>query len=226
MSQDLVFTVEFNVKPQAKSEFLTSLNQVVENMANEDTFVASYLHADPNDPNRFLIYERWSEPSFEAFYENQLKGKSYRDDYENKVSEWLVKERGISVLTPLGQWTSELAQDLKQKTGADIMTSHLVFYVEFDVKPECIDRFLKGANGVLEAMSHEDTFIDTYLHQDSNDPNKFTLYERWNEPSMDAFMKNQLQGKSYRDEYEAYLPELLASPRKFTALESIGEWDS
>jgi len=104
MSNHLAFTVEFNVKPEAKEEFLASLNDVIENMAKEDTFVSTYLHQDAKDPNTFLIYERWSEPTFESFVENQLKGKRYRDEYEAKISHWLVKERGITVLEPLGQW--------------------------------------------------------------------------------------------------------------------------
>lgn len=106
------------------------------------------------------------------------------------------------------------------------MSEHLVFYVEFNVKPECVDKFVKGATRVLEAMSGEETFVSTYFHRDANEPNKFTLYERWNEPSMAAFVKNQLEGKAYRDEYEAYLPELLASPREFKLLEPIGEWET
>lgn len=105
MSKDLVFTVEFNVKPETKDEFLASLNQVVENMAKEETFVLSYLHRDVNDPNKFVIYERWSEPSFDAFVEHQLKGKPYRDEYEANISKWLVKDRGISVLEPIGEWS-------------------------------------------------------------------------------------------------------------------------
>ena len=106
MSKDLVFTVEFNVKSEARDEFLTSLNEVVENMAKEETFVVSYLHQDVNDPNKFVIYERWSEPTFESFVEKQLKGKRYRDDYEACINDWLVKERGITVLEPMGEWES------------------------------------------------------------------------------------------------------------------------
>lgn len=105
MSKHLVFTVEFNVKPEAKQEFLASLNDVIENMAEEYTFVSTYLHQDANDPNTFLIYERWAEPSFESFVENQLKGKAYRDEYEAKISQWLVKDRAITVLEPLGEWS-------------------------------------------------------------------------------------------------------------------------
>jgi quinol monooxygenase YgiN len=105
MSKHLVFTVEFHVKPEAESEFLASLNQVIENMAREETFVCSYLHQDTNKANTYLIYERWSEPSFEAFVENQLKGKRYRDDYEAKIADWLVEDRKISVLSPTGEWS-------------------------------------------------------------------------------------------------------------------------
>ncbi|ENX3947888.1 putative quinol monooxygenase [Photobacterium damselae] len=104
------------------------------------------------------------------------------------------------------------------------MPNNLIFYVEFDVKPECVEKFLQGATQVLEAMSKESTFVSTQFHRHTENPNKFSLYEVWNEPSMDEFVKNQLQGKSYRDEYESYLPELLATPRKFSVLESIGSW--
>ena len=55
------------------------------------------------------------------------------------------------------------------------MSKHLVFYVEFNVKPDCVDRFLAGATGVIEAMSKEDSFVTAYLHRDANNPNKFTL---------------------------------------------------
>ncbi len=105
MANELVFTVEFNVKPEARQAFLASLGEVIEQMAREETFVCTDLHQDATDPNRFLIYERWSEPSFEAFVENQLRGKRYRDEYESKIAEWLVKERDISVLEPLGEWS-------------------------------------------------------------------------------------------------------------------------
>ncbi|BCN27225.1 hypothetical protein VYA_44170 (plasmid) [Vibrio alfacsensis] len=33
-----------------------------------------------------------------------------------------------------------------------------------------------------------------------------------------------MQGKHYRDEYDTDLPELLATPRKFSVLEPIGSW--
>ncbi|WP_052131311.1 putative quinol monooxygenase [Vibrio caribbeanicus] len=105
------------------------------------------------------------------------------------------------------------------------MQNNLIFYVEFDVKPECVERFIQGATQVLEAMSKESTFVSTQFHRHADNPTKFSLYEVWNEPSMEDFMKNQLNGKQYRDDYEAYLPDLLASPRTFSVLEPIGSWE-
>lgn len=104
MSNDLVFTVEFNIKPESKEEFLASLTQLAEEMSKEETFVSTYLHQDSQDPNKFLIYERWAEPTMEAFMENQLRGKSYRDDYEAQLPGWSSEERKISVLVPMGEW--------------------------------------------------------------------------------------------------------------------------
>lgn len=107
MSKDLVFTVEFNIQPESREAFLTSLTQLVEEMAKEETFVSTYLHQDTEDPNKFLIYERWSEPSMEAFMENQLRGKRYRDDYEARLPGWSAAPRKISVLEPIGEWENK-----------------------------------------------------------------------------------------------------------------------
>lgn len=107
MSNDLVFTVEFNIKPESKQEFLASLTQLAGEMAKEETFVSTYLHQDSQDPNKFLIYERWSEPDMKAFVNNQLSGKAYREDYEARLPGWSSEPRKISVLEPMGEWEAE-----------------------------------------------------------------------------------------------------------------------
>ena len=73
-------------------------------------------------------------------------------------------------------------------------------------------------------MLKEDTFVVCYMHQDANDPNKFTLYERWSEPSREAFMENQLNAKEYRKVHEQKLPGMLQGPRVITFLDSLKEW--
>lgn len=97
-ANDLIFMVEFNIKPEAREAFLSSLTDLAEEMAKEDTFVLTFLHQDVSDPNKFIIYERWAEPSMEAFMENQLLGKRYRDDYEAHLPGWSSQPRKITVL--------------------------------------------------------------------------------------------------------------------------------
>jgi quinol monooxygenase YgiN len=100
--------------------------------------------------------------------------------------------------------------------------AELVFYVNVHVKPGCVAQWKQEVEAVIEQMSREDAFVSCYLHQDAQDPNLFTLYERWNEPSVEAFLRNQM--KPYREEYEAKLPALLQRPREPAVLLPLGEW--
>jgi len=104
------------------------------------------------------------------------------------------------------------------------MNREISFYVNFHIKEEHIDSWKTASLKVLEEMSSEDTFLSAYLSRDANDPTHFTLYEKWNEVNMETFMRNQLNGKSYRTEYEKHLPEWCKCPRTLTPLEPINEW--
>ncbi len=98
----------------------------------------------------------------------------------------------------------------------------LVFYVRLFVKPDCVEAWKQAVTQVIEAMSQEEAFISCYLHQDAHDKNQFTLYERWAEPSVEAFMQNQM--KPYRLEYDAQLETLLQRPREPQILKPLGQW--
>jgi quinol monooxygenase YgiN len=100
----------------------------------------------------------------------------------------------------------------------------LAFYVEFNLKPEYVEEWKQGALSVIEKMSKEDTFVSAYMHQDAKEPNKFTLYEVWSEPSREAFFENQLNSKEYRKKYEENLPKMLTSPREITFLDLLHQW--
>lgn len=212
---DLVFYVQFYLKPEHVEEFKGSLLELVNEMAKEETFVSTFLHQDAEDTNKYTIYERWRESSMDDFVAKQLKGKEYRKYYEDHIEEWSTTTRAISVLKPLNQWISEKVEP---------SANDLAFYVNFHIKPEKIEEWKKAALQVLNSMTVEDTFVGAFLHQDANDPAKFTLYERWNEPNMEAFVKNQLEGKAYREVYEEQLPAMVASPRTFKVLKPVGNW--
>lgn len=62
------------------------------------------------------------------------------------------------------------------------------------------------------------------MYQDLQDSNRFTLYERWCEPSVEAFKQNQFEAKSYRKAYEDKLLSLLEHPRKASILNPVKEW--
>ena len=99
------------------------------------------------------------------------------------------------------------------------MSNGIAFYVTFHLKPECVEEWKEAAIKVLNTVYKEDTFIACYMHRDAEDTNKFTLYERWNEPSRQAFLKKQFEAKSYLKEYEERLPDMLQCPRAIVFLE-------
>lgn len=100
----------------------------------------------------------------------------------------------------------------------------LVFYVKLHVKPDCVQAWRQAFEEIVEAMSKEKTFVACYSHQDAKDSNVFTLYERWAEPSVEAFLKNQM--KPYRIEYDAKLERLLQGPREVQVLLPLGQWQA
>lgn len=101
-------------------------------------------------------------------------------------------------------------------------TEDLIFYVKLNVRPNRVDEWREAVNTVIEEMSREEAFISCDLHQDANDENLFTLYERWAEPSVEAFLQNQM--KPYRVAYEAKLETLLQRPREPQVLKLLGQW--
>ena len=102
------------------------------------------------------------------------------------------------------------------------MTRELAFFVKLYVKPDRVDEWLRCAESIIDSMSREDAFIACYLHRDSEDPCLFTLYERWAEPSVQAWLKHQM--KPYRKAYEAKLETLLQRPREAQVLTPLRQW--
>jgi len=101
-------------------------------------------------------------------------------------------------------------------------TEDLIFYVKLHVRPDRVDEWREAVNTVIDEMSKEEAFISCDLHQDANDESLFTLYEKWAEPSVEAFLKNQ--AKPYRAAYEGKLETLLRRPREPQVLKLLGRW--
>lgn len=101
-------------------------------------------------------------------------------------------------------------------------TEDLVFYVKLFVKPDCVEAWKKAVTEMIAEMSKEAAFVSCHLHQDAQDEHLFTLYERWAEPSVEAFLQHQM--KPYRLAYDAQLESLLQRPREPQILKPLGQW--
>lgn len=100
----------------------------------------------------------------------------------------------------------------------------LVFYVTLNLKPECVEEWKAAVAYVLDQMAKESAFISCSMQQDEQDATCFTLYQRWREPTVEAFVKNQFETKVYRADYEKRLPDMLRTPRAATVLRHVKEW--
>ena len=84
------------------------------------------------------------------------------------------------------------------------------YLIEFAVLPAERERFLLLLNGVLDAISVEDKFVNATLHADPEDENRFLLHETW----LDHGDVVDLQlHKPYRQAWHEALPTLLQRPR-------------
>lgn len=100
----------------------------------------------------------------------------------------------------------------------------LVFYVQLHLKPEHVQEWQQALSELAEKMAQEETFVSCTLHQDVQDANRFTLYERWREASVEAFMQHQVTDKPYRQIYETHLPQWLQTPRTASVVRHMQEW--
>jgi quinol monooxygenase YgiN len=116
-------------------------------------------------------------------------------------------------------YTVRISPSESAMTDTDIP---LVFYVTLRVKPEQIDAWLEAVHALIDRMAEEPAFVSCDLHRDANDPTVFTLYERWNEESVEDFLAHQ--STDYRAAYDALLPDLLQAPREPQVLELLQSW--
>jgi quinol monooxygenase YgiN len=90
--------VTLHVKPGRAGEFLAALAPVLDAMRHEPTFINAVLHRDPEDPDRFMLYETWADRS--ELVEVQM-GRAYRKPYMDRLPELLAEPRQVQVFQPL-----------------------------------------------------------------------------------------------------------------------------
>ncbi|MFA9218867.1 MAG: putative quinol monooxygenase [Sphingomonadaceae bacterium] len=93
------------------------------------------------------------------------------------------------------------------------------FIVRLPARPEKREQMRAMLFDVVDQMSQEPDFINTWVHEDQAEPDTLVLYETW-ACSRDTFLAQHLS-KPYRQAYEAALPELLAGERSITFLSQL-----
>ncbi len=94
----VTYLIEFTVKPTERERFLHLLDGVLDAMREEATFRNATLHADPADPNRFLLHETWAD--HQDVVDVQL-ARPYRQKWHQALPDLLEQPREVSVWTPL-----------------------------------------------------------------------------------------------------------------------------
>ncbi|MES5044611.1 putative quinol monooxygenase [Rhizobium nepotum] len=87
---------------------------------------------------------------------------------------------------------------------------HTTYLIGFKVRPGQRDRFLELLNALLDAMRHENTFVNATLHRDGDNENHFLLHETWSDHQ--DVLDVQIR-RPYRQAWHDALPDLLDAPR-------------
>jgi quinol monooxygenase YgiN len=99
------------------------------------------------------------------------------------------------------------------------MNESVSFIVRLPTRPEKRDQMRAMLTQVAETMAREPDFVNTWIHEDLNDPDTLVLYETW-ACSRETFLSTHL-ARPYRQAYEAALPELLKAPRSIVFLKRL-----
>jgi quinol monooxygenase YgiN len=71
---------------------------VIDGVRTEKTFINNFLHQNPDDPTRFMVYENWVDK--DEFLAVQMK-RDYRSAYEARLPDLLAEPRRVEVWQPL-----------------------------------------------------------------------------------------------------------------------------
>lgn len=94
----VTYVIGFDVVPNQRDRFLNLLDGVLEAMSAEANFHRAFLHRDPKNENRFLLYETWE--SHEDVLDVQLQ-RPYRNAWHTALPELLNGPRDVTVWEPL-----------------------------------------------------------------------------------------------------------------------------
>lgn len=95
---NVTYLIEFAVRENQRERFLGLINGVLDAMRHEATFVSATLHVSPEDPDRFLLHETWTD--HQDVLDVQLN-RAYREEWHKALPEILLRPGDVSMWTPL-----------------------------------------------------------------------------------------------------------------------------
>jgi quinol monooxygenase YgiN len=90
----VTYVITFTVAPGERQRFLDLLNGVLDAMREEPMFMNATLHSDPENANRFLLHETWTD--HQDVLDVQLK-RPYREAWHEALPTLLERPREIGI---------------------------------------------------------------------------------------------------------------------------------
>ncbi len=97
-AQDETYIIRFSLLPGKEQEFLLLLQEVLDAMRHETTFVNAVLHRNPDAPGSYLLYETWRDRQDVL---NVQVHRPYRQRFWDALPQLLATPRDIEVWQPV-----------------------------------------------------------------------------------------------------------------------------
>lgn len=94
----LALYIRFKLVASAKSQFLPHLDELIQAMAAEPSFVSAVLNEDPNAEDELVLFEVWNGSRDEWLA--QQPEKPYRSVYDDATRE-LIADKQVRFLSPI-----------------------------------------------------------------------------------------------------------------------------
>ena len=121
-----------------------------------------------------------------------IRTRIYRNVFDTSKSIIYAEVQGCPNCIETSQFATKQSNPKKYKIypQADSETM-LVIAVDFDIKPEQIDEFLKISKPLVEGTNTEKDTLSYQLYRDTKDPTKFFLFELYKSRTAHKFHSSQ-----------------------------------
>lgn len=94
----VTYVITFVVKSGLEEAFLGLLNPVLDAMRHEHSFLNAVLRRDNEEPNRFMLYESWSDADDVAQVQMH---RAYHQPFWARLPELLAEPRQVQSWVPM-----------------------------------------------------------------------------------------------------------------------------